>query len=112
TGYRSWIGATRIANNAGSIQNAAGKQLVEFRARPNPFNPRTKIEFGTVREGRASVRVFDIQGRLVATIVDAKLPAGNHEYDFDAGKLASGVYLMVLKAEGRPQEVRRLSLLK
>ena len=112
TAYRSWVGATRIANNAGSLQNAAGKQVFSFRAVPNPFNPRTKIEFATVREGRASVRVFDIQGRLVATVVDRKLAGGNHQYDFDASKLSSGVYLMVLKAEGRPQEVRRLSLLK
>jgi len=113
--YRPAIGSARLAGAAGNgsrLQGAMGKQLVEFRARPNPFNPRTKIEFGTVREGRASVRVFDIHGRLVSTVVDAKLPAGNHEYEFDAGKLASGVYLMVLKAEGRPREVRRLSLLK
>jgi len=116
--YRPAIGSARLADAAGRIesgnapQSAAGKQLVSFRAKPNPFNPRTKIEFGTVREGRASVRVFDIQGRLVATVVDRKLPAGNHQYDFDASKLSSGVYLMVLKAEGRPQEVRRLSLLK
>ena len=111
--YRPAIGSARLADAAGrTLQNAMGKQLVEFRAKPNPFNPRTKIEFGTAREGRASVRVFDIQGRLVSTVVDAKLPAGNHTYEFDAGKLASGVYLMVLKAEGRPQEVRRLSLLK
>jgi hypothetical protein len=115
--YRPAIGSARLADagsirNGRSLENAMGKQLVEFRARPNPFNPRTKIEFGTVREGRASVRVFDIQGRLVATVVDRKLAAGNHQYDFDASKLSSGVYLMVLKAEGRPQEVRRLSLLK
>lgn len=107
--YRAQIGSARLAE-AGT--NQAGKQLVEFRAKPNPFNPRAKIEFGTVRDGRASVRVFDIQGRLVATVVDRKLPAGNHEFDFDAGHLSSGVYLMVLKAEGRPQEVRRLSILK
>ena len=115
--YRPAIGSARLADagsiqNARSLENAMDKQLVEFRARPNPFNPRTKIEFGTVREGRVSVRVFDIQGRLVSTVVDRRLPAGNHEYDFDAGKLSSGVYLMVLKSEGRPQEVRRLSLLK
>jgi hypothetical protein len=48
----------------------------------------------------------------VATVVDRNLPAGNHQVDFDASKLSSGVYLMVLKADGRQQEVRRLSLLK
>ena len=77
-----------------------------------PDNYNAKIEFGTARDGRASVRVFDIRGRLVATVVDRKLPTGNHEFDFDAGHLSSGVYLMVLQAEGRPREVRRISILK
>ena len=113
--YRPVIGSARLANatgNGSALPAAMGEQLVAFRASPNPFNPRTKIEFGTFREGRASVRVYDIQGRLVATVVDATLPAGSHRYDLDAGRLSSGVYLMVLKAEGRPKEVRRLSLLK
>ena len=109
--YRPAIGSARLAD-AGSTPNAAAKELVEFRAKPNPFNPRTKVEFGTARDGRASVRVYDIQGRLVATVVDRKLQAGNHEFDFDAARLSSGVYLMVLKAEGRPRETRRLSILK
>jgi len=107
--YRSQIGSARLAEAA---SHQAGRQLVEFRAKPNPFNPRTKIEFGTVRDGRASVRVFDIRGRLVATVIDRKLPAGNHTVDFDAEHLSSGVYLMVLKSEGRPREVRRISILK
>jgi hypothetical protein len=111
--YRPLIGSGRIAMNAGSIQNARelGGGLVEFKARPNPFNPRTKIEFGMSRDGRATVRVFDIRGRLVSTVVDRVLPAGNHSFDFDAAKLSSGVYFMRLQADGKEQ-VRRLSLLK
>jgi hypothetical protein len=111
--YRPSIGSARIANNAGSLQNARDLSdgLVAFKARPNPFNPRTKIEFGTSREGRATVRVFDIRGRLVSTVVDKVLAAGNHSYDFDASKLSSGIYFMRLQADGREQ-VRRLSLLK
>jgi hypothetical protein len=57
------------------------------------------------------VRVFDIRGRLVSTVVDKVLPAGNHSFDFDAAKLSSGVYFMRLQADGQSQ-VRRLSLLK
>jgi hypothetical protein len=111
--YRPVIGSARLAEASGAErwQHALGARLVEFRARPNPFNPRTKIEFGMARPGRASVRVFDIQGRLVATVVDRDLPAGNHHFDFDATKVSSGVYMMVLRADGK-REVRRLSLLK
>jgi hypothetical protein len=111
--YRSLIGSARLANAAGSIQNARDLNggLVRFAARPNPFNPRTKIEFGMAHEGRATVRVFDIRGRLVSTVVDKVLAAGNHSFDFDAAKLSSGVYFMRLQADGAEQ-VRRLSLLK
>ncbi len=111
--YRPIIGSARPANPAAFIAGARelGGGLVAFKAKPNPFNPRTKIEFGMAREGRATVRVFDIQGRLVSTVVDKVLAAGNHSYDFDGARLASGIYFMSLKADGK-QETRRLSLLK
>ena len=110
--YRPVVGsaARTQPTMASSVRELSGG-LVEFKARPNPFNPRTKIEFGLARDGRASVRVFDIQGRLVATVVDRALTAGNHTFDFDAGKLSSGVYFMRLEADGT-EKVRRLSLLK
>jgi hypothetical protein len=110
--YRPAVGSAvkTLANAAGSLRELGGG-LVTFKARPNPFNPRTKIEFGMAREGRATVRVFDIQGRLVSTVVDRVLAAGNHSYDFDGARLASGIYFMSLKADGK-EETRRLSLLK
>ncbi len=111
--YRPSIGSNRVANPAGSIANARDLNggLVDFKARPNPFNPRTKIEFGLARSGHVSVRIFDVNGRLVSTVVDRVLQAGNHSYDFDGAKLASGVYWMRLQA-GDQKEVKRLSLLK
>jgi hypothetical protein len=111
--YRPLIGSARLANAAGSIRSARelGDGLVDFKAKPNPFNPRTKIEFGLAREGRATVRVFDIQGRLVSTVVDRRLPAGNHTFDFDGARLSSGIYYMRLQADGK-EITRRLSLLK
>jgi len=75
---------------------------------PNPFNPSTRLTFSTEREGPAKVLLFDIQGRLVRTLVDAgRLPAGDHEYGFngkgDRGeKLPSSVYFYrVETTEGR-----------
>jgi hypothetical protein len=109
--YRSWIGNVRVANGATTSQNA-GASISSFRAVPNPFNPRTKIEFGLRTGTQVSVRVYDIQGRLVATLVNRELPAGNHSVDFDGEKLASGVYMMVLHVKGEAPVVRRMSLLK
>jgi hypothetical protein len=101
-----------VANGATTGQNAREQTIATFRAIPNPFNPRTKIEFGLRATAQVSVRIFDIQGRMVATLVNRELPAGNHSVDFDGEKLASGVYMMVLHVKGEAPVVRRISLLK
>jgi Pregnancy-associated plasma protein-A/Secretion system C-terminal sorting domain len=112
TQYRGWVG--RVASPAATIRNARDPNgaLVEFKAMPNPFNPKTKIEFGLRQAGRTSLRIFDVQGRLVATLVDREMTAGNHSVELDGSRLASGIYMMVLKAPQANDEVRRLSLLK
>jgi hypothetical protein len=80
--------------------------------KPNPFNPRTKVEFALVKDGKVSIRVYDIQGRLAATLVDHRMTAGTHSVDFDASRMASGVYQMVLRIEGEKDQVKRITLLK
>ncbi len=59
---------------------------------PNPFNPRTTIVFSVPASEFASLKVFDLLGRDVATLVDGALDAGVHKVEFDASLLASGVY--------------------
>ncbi|HYQ95918.1 MAG TPA: T9SS type A sorting domain-containing protein, partial [Candidatus Eisenbacteria bacterium] len=65
---------------------------------PNPLNPQSKLTFATGREGPAKALLFDIQGRLVRTLLDTpRLAAGPHEYSFDGRNdrgrtLSSGVY--------------------
>jgi hypothetical protein len=111
--YRPLIGsAARTNPSAVASARDLNGGLVEFKAVPNPFNPRTKIEFGLAHEGRATVRIFDVNGRLVSTVVDRHLAAGNHSFDFDGAKMASGVYWMRLQVNGQTEDVKRLSLLK
>jgi hypothetical protein len=114
--YRPGIGSAALlpGDQAGAMRAAkvTGPASFGLRAVPNPFNPRTKVEFSMQREGHALVRVFDIQGRTVATIVNGRLPQGAHRYDFDGDRLASGIYLLQLRVDGMPVDVRRISLLK
>ncbi|HSQ59212.1 MAG TPA: M43 family zinc metalloprotease, partial [Acidobacteriota bacterium] len=112
--YRPVIGSGRIANSAGRPNAAreAGEVLVGLSARPNPFNPRTKIEFGLRREGQVTLRVFDVQGRLAATLVNGRMPAGNHEVEFNGDRLASGVYMMRLQMPDGVEMTRRITLMK
>ena len=112
--YRPLIGSARIANAAGGINASReiGSGIVALSARPNPFNPRTKVEFGLPREGRVTLRVYDIQGRLVSTLVDGRMSAGNHTVEFNGDKLPSGVYMMRLQTPGGAEMNRRITLLK
>lgn len=80
-------------------------------AYPNPFNPSTVIPFQLGAAGDISIRVFDMLGRDVASLVNGTYPAGNHTVRFDAPGLSSGVYLIRLDAPGY-QETRRVTLLK
>ena len=66
---------------------------------PNPFNPATTISFSLDKETKASLRVYDMLGKEIAELVNTRLPAGKHEYVFNASKLSSGVYFYTLTTE-------------
>jgi hypothetical protein len=112
--YRPAIGSARIANAAGRPDAARelGGDLVGLTAKPNPFNPRTKISFGLRRDGHVTLRVYDVQGRLAATLVNDRMTAGNHEVEFNGDRLASGVYMMRLQMPDGVEMTRRVTLMK
>jgi hypothetical protein len=78
---------------------------------PNPFNPSTKINFSLREEGLVTLKVFNILGQEVATLVNDFKTAGNHSVNFDAGKLSSGIYLYKIDSNGFTQ-TRKMMLLK
>jgi hypothetical protein len=65
---------------------------------PNPFNPATKITFYIPSDSHVFIKVFDILGKEIATLVNDNLSAGKHEIDFNASKLSSGIYFYTLNA--------------
>ena len=83
---------------------------------PNPFNPRTTVSFDLPRSARVEVRVLDVAGRVVATLVDEARPAGRHDVvwngtDDHGSAVASGVYLVQLRADGERQQ-RKVALIR
>jgi blue copper oxidase len=69
--------------------------FVLFPAYPNPFNPTTTIRFKLVKsQQNASLRIYDISGRLVETLLNEKLIAGEHEIKWNGGNNPSGVYFI------------------
>ena len=78
---------------------------------PNPFNPITSIRFTLPNASDVSLRVFDLLGREVDTLVDELLPGGQHEVQFDASSLASGIYIYKLESASESL-TRTMTLLK
>ena len=69
-------------------------------AYPNPFNPQATIRFALPEAADVRLVVYDVTGREVARLVEGKMAAGRHEATFDGSRLASGMYLYRLTAEG------------
>jgi len=65
---------------------------------PNPFNPSTTISYQMPKSSKVSLKIYNMLGQEVATLVNAYMEAGAHSVTFNAGKLASGVYLYKLDA--------------
>ena len=78
---------------------------------PNPFNGSTRIGFTLHVPGMASLKVYDVLGREVVSLVDGHLTAGKHEVEFDAPGIASGVYFYKLSTAGYVQ-TKKLMLIR
>ena len=78
---------------------------------PNPFNPVTVIQFDLPQRGYTSLKVYDVLGNLVYTLVNGELNAGIYNYEFDGSDLASGVYVYKLES-GSYTSSKRMVLVK
>lgn len=78
---------------------------------PNPFNPDTKIEFSIPKSSNVELKIYDVLGREVATLVNDFKQAGNYSVDFKGDKFASGVYFYTLRS-GNFVETKKMVLIK
>jgi tripartite motif-containing protein 71 len=93
------------------VPDAASAALRLHQNEPNPFNPQTVIRFDLPRAGRVQLRVHDLRGRLVRTLVDGDAPGGSQQATWDGrddrGRgLASGIYVARLTTADGGQSVR------
>jgi len=98
-----------------SVKEKTNKNIPEeftlFQNYPNPFNPSTVISYQIASAGKVSLKVYDMLGREVATLVNETKSAGNYTATFNATKLPSGVYFYRLQA-GTYSNTKKLLLLK
>ena len=80
---------------------------------PNPFNPQTAIGFSLLAVGNVTLKVYDILGQEVATLLNNEaMQVGRHEIQFDGSTLTSGVYFYRLNVDGKFSETKKLMLMK
>ena len=78
---------------------------------PNPFNPVTRISYDIPLSGDVSLKVYDVLGNEVASLVNGFIPAGKYNYDFNASDLSSGIYFYELVA-GNYSATKKMLLIK
>ncbi len=94
----------------------SGKQMNSFnyilsQNYPNPFNPITKMKFAIPNEADVSLRIYNVLGELVSTLIDENLNAGEYELEFNAQNLASGIYIYRINA-GNFVDTKKMILMK
>jgi hypothetical protein len=85
--------------------------FVLYQNYPNPFNPNTKIKFVIPKSSFVNLKIYNVLGKDVATLVNEERPAENHEVEFNATDLPSGVYFYRIKA-GLFIETKKMILMK
>jgi hypothetical protein len=116
---RGYSGAWAYAPNYGfTVETASGVINNEtplafglYQNFPNPFNPVTRISYSIEKAESVSLKVFDIRGNEVSSLVNSNQTAGSYSVEFDGKNLASGIYFYKLESEGRT-EVKKMTLLK
>jgi hypothetical protein len=95
--------STHITQHPSAVgEEEEGRRIPSFAlhpAYPNPFNATTTIRFSLPKQGVASLKVYNVLGQEVATLVDGPLQAGEHQLQWSADGVASGTYLIRLSFE-------------
>ncbi|MBN2830108.1 MAG: T9SS type A sorting domain-containing protein [Candidatus Cloacimonetes bacterium] len=98
-----------VAEETVEVSNAAYRLGSNY---PNPFNPETSISYSLSKPGNVTLKVYDLKGRLVETLVDGYRSTGSHIVEWSAANAASGIYFYSLSVNNRHIETRQMVLLK
>ena len=105
---RAWDDTLSTASN---FDFGIPQTFVLYPSFPNPFNPITTIKFSVETFHAMSLRIFDITGRVVTTLINGEIPVGNHEITWNASRQPSGVYIVQL-SNSKSIQTQKLILLK
>ncbi|MCB0724347.1 MAG: T9SS type A sorting domain-containing protein [Ignavibacteriae bacterium] len=106
------VGADEFDQVITNIEPTSSPTVYElYQNYPNPFNPSTKIKFDIPKAGFVSLKIYDITGREVSTLVNSELATGRYEFEWNGAQFASGVYFFRINA-GDFVKVQKMMLIK
>ncbi|HAL57014.1 MAG TPA: hypothetical protein DCP63_11220 [Bacteroidetes bacterium] len=111
--YSAWDFDRRRPKPITAIEDEIGVPLAFSLSQnyPNPFNPATNIQFTIPTEAVVTLKIFNVLGQELLTVVNEKLGAGKHVVPFDASRLTTGVYFYQIHA-GHYLETKKMTLIK
>ena len=109
--YLDNIFFSTMISDVKELPNSFPSDFVLEQNYPNPFNPSTNIRFSLPEANRVTLKVYDMIGQEVATLVNEFINAGSYEVTFDASNLPTGIYTYSLTA-GNFQSVKKMMLIK
>lgn len=99
------------SSNISTVGENIPNKFALYQNYPNPFNPVTKINFDIPKNAKVSLKIYDITGRHLSTLINESLSAGSYSCDYNAESLSSGVYIYKLEA-GNFSETRKMMIIK
>lgn len=108
-GFWEMLSQTQIVSSVGDEAPPLVNHL--FRNYPNPFNPSTRVSFTLEKESEVRIEVYDLKGRRVDTMFQGVKPAGAHSFNYQPRNLASGAYVILMRA-GTFRATQRMMLVK
>lgn len=111
--YTAWVNAGLLtqSSNVKKEKSIKPKSFNLHQNFPNPFNPRTTIEFDIAKQAHTTLEIFSVDGKRVAQLVNATLDAGSYSMEWDGENVASGLYFYRLSA-GEFLQTKKLVIVK
>lgn len=100
-----------VFTGVGEDENGIATKFKLAQNFPNPFNPATKIDYHIAKAGLVTLKVYDVLGKEVATLLNEELQPGSYQVTFDGGSLASGIYMYKMTTNGFA-ESKKMMLVK
>ncbi|MBK8552405.1 MAG: T9SS type A sorting domain-containing protein [Ignavibacteria bacterium] len=103
------IGST--VTSSGTVNSEVISDFTLYQNYPNPFNPSTLIRYSLKENGFISLKVYDIAGKEIRSLVNENQDNGNHSINFNAANLSSGIYYYTMTVNGIVNQTKRMVLL-